>query len=606
MTPETWRKAWDLLDARERWNAIRVLGVMMIGALASAAMVGSVFPFLAVLANPDLIRNSGNLRFLYDVGGFTSDYSFLVALGVASMVVILISNAILVVQAWAVARFSELRVHSISVRLLRHYLSQPYAFFLGRHSGDMSTNILAEVGQVVHQVLAPIANLLSGILTVLAVVATLVIADPWVALASIGAFAAIYSGIMILTRRRIRRLGQARTVANAARFRIAGEALGGIKDVKLLGREADYLARFAAPSEDSARSLVAISVTSQTPRFGIQVIAFGGIVLLCLLMMDPEGLEQREALGGILPLVGLLAFAGQRLMPEAQKIYSSIVQMTAGSAALDRIHADLGRAASAPPLDTVRPAPLGLNRDLRLEGVTFVYPGAERAGLRGVDLTIRAGERIGIVGASGAGKTTLADVILGLFPPAEGRLVADGTVIDADTLRAWQSTVGYVPQDIFLTDASLAENIALGLPPDEIERGQVERAARIARLHDFALSELPNGYDTRIGERGVRLSGGQRQRIGIARALYHDADLIVFDEATSALDNLTEREVMAAIDALPGDKTILLIAHRLSTVRRCDRIVVMEGGQVSAAGAWADLAETSPAFRRLVHHADVA
>ncbi|TQE93854.1 MAG: ATP-binding cassette domain-containing protein, partial [Spiribacter salinus] len=224
-------------------------------------------------------------------------------------------------------------------------------------------------------------------------------------------------------------------------------------------------------------------------------------------------------------------------------------------------------------------------------------------GLRDIGLTIHAGERIGVVGASGAGKTTLADVVLGLLAPQAGTIRADGAEITPETLRAWQQTVGYVPQDIFLTDASLSENIALGLRPEEIDEAKVERAARIAQLHDFAMAELPDGYATLIGERGVRLSGGQRQRIGIARALYHDADLIVFDEATSALDNLTEREVMTSIDALPGDKTILMIAHRLSTVKVCDRIVVMERGEVAGVGSWEDLVERNAAFRALAEAA---
>jgi ABC-type multidrug transport system fused ATPase/permease subunit len=501
-----------------------------------------------------------------------------------------------------VARYTQMRVHSISRRLLAHYLAQPYEFFLGRHSGDMSTNILAEAQQVVGQFLRPLAELISATLTVVAVVVTLVIADPVVATATIGIFVTVYGGVLAVTRHYVRTMGRRRAQANAERFRIAGEALGGVKDVKLLGREPDYLDRYNGPSWDMAHAQSGVMVLSQAPRFAIQIVAFGGIIVLCLILLDPEGLHEREALGGLLPLLGLLAFAGQRLMPELQKLYQSITLITAGTAALDRVHADLFGGADA-QVDRSRPAPLGLARKLELDGVTYTYPNASRAGLCDVGLTLRAGERIGVVGASGAGKTTLADVILGLLAPQSGEIRADGTAITPETLRAWQQTVGYVPQDIFLTDASLSENIALGLPSEEIDEGKVERAARIAQLHDFAMAELPNGYATVIGERGVRLSGGQRQRIGIARALYHDADLIVFDEATSALDNLTEREVMASIEALPGDKTILMIAHRLSTVKVCDRIVVMEAGRVEDVGAWPDLIARNPAFRKLAEAA---
>ena len=596
------RKALALLDAQERRNALKVLGVMVVGAFASAAMVGSVFPFLSVLADPRLIAENAVLSWAYRMGGFTSDYGFLVALGLGAIGVILAANLVLILQTWAVARYTQMRVHSISRRLLAHYLVQPYEQFLGRHSGDMSTNILSEAQQVVGQFLRPLAELISATLTVTAVVVTLLMVDPIVASIAIGSFAAIYGAVTVTTRRYVRRMGQRRAQANAGRFRMAGEALGGIKDVKLLGREAAYLDRFSGPSAEMAQAQIGVGVLAQAPRYAIQLVAFGGIIVLCLVLLDPEGLQEREALGGILPLVGLLAFAGQRLMPELQKLYQSITQMTAGTAALDRVHADLtgGRHAR---LDRSIPAPLGLRHALELEDVTYTYPNAERPGLRDIGLTIHAGERIGVVGASGAGKTTLADVVLGLLAPQAGTIRADGAEITPETLRAWQQTVGYVPQDIFLTDASLSENIALGLRPEEIDEAKVERAARIAQLHDFAMAELPDDYATLIGERGVRLSGGQRQRIGIARALYHDADLIVFDEATSALDNLTEREVMTSIDALPGDKTILMIAHRLSTVKVCDRIVVMDRGQVAGVGPWDELVSRNAAFRALAEAA---
>jgi ABC-type bacteriocin/lantibiotic exporter with double-glycine peptidase domain len=602
MTQSSIAKAWALLDMQERRNAFKVLSVMILGAFASAVMVGSVFPFLSVLANPELIRENYLLAWAHTVGGFNSDYGFLIGLGFGAMAIILLSNLLLILQTWAVARYTQMRVHSISRRLLAHYLAQPYDFFLGRHSGDMSTNILSETQQVVGQFLRPIADLISATLTVLAVLVMLLTVDPVVTSIVVGAFVGIYGGIMMVARRYVRRMGQQRALANQNRFRIAGEALGGIKDIKLLGREAAYLDRFSVPSFDMARAEIGVSVLSQAPRYAIQIIAFGGIILLCILLLEPAGLEGREALGGILPLVGLLAFAGQRLMPEMQKLYQSLTMMTSGAAALHRVYNDLF-AGNVARLDRNQPHPMGLRDKLTLASVTYSYPEAEGTGLSEVGLIIRAGERIGVVGASGAGKTTLADVILGLLRPQSGTMCADGQEITHENLRAWQQTVGYVPQDIFLTDASLSENIALGLQPDEIDEAKVEHAARTAQLHDFVMTQLPDGYATRIGERGVRLSGGQRQRIGIARALYHDADLIVFDEATSALDNLTEREVMESIEALPGEKTILMIAHRLSTVSVCDRIALMEGGNVADVGNWNELMERNEAFRALTNAA---
>ena len=593
------KKAWALLDQQEQRNAFKVLAAMIIAAFSSAAMVGSVFPFLSVLANPMLVQEMPALSRLYNAGGFTSIYSFLVALGLAIIVVIIFSNLLLILNAWAVTRFASMRTHSISRRLLAHYLGQPYVFFLGRHSGDLATKILTESQLVVQQFLQPLASLVSASLTIAAVVITVIIVDPLVGTVMIGSFTGIYGGIMFVTRRYIRRLGQRRARANEARFRIAGDALGGIKDIKLLGREATYLDRYDAPSADMARSQIGVGVISEAPRYAIQVLAFGGVIVLCLWLLDPTALQERNALEGFLPIVGLMAFAGQRLMPEWGKLYMSATQMTAGSAAVDRVYDDLCRGAADGGLYRSRPPPLRLRRILELEGVSYTYPNADRAGLTDVTLSIRAGERIGVVGRSGAGKTTFADVVLGLLPPDGGTIRADGIAVTKDNIRAWQQTVGYVPQNIFLTDASLSENIALGLPPENIDSLKVERSARIAQLHELALSELTEGYATPIGEKGIRLSGGQRQRIGIARALYHDADLIVFDEATSALDNLTERDLMVAIDALPGDKTLIIIAHRLSTVRFCDRILVMEGGSVSGFAPWSELIHSNSSFRAL-------
>jgi len=285
------------------------------------------------------------------------------------------------------------------------------------------------------------------------------------------------------------------------------------------------------------------------------------------------------------------------MMPELGKLYQSATAIQSGIAAVDTVYADL--IGDSAPIPREMPAPLGLKQALELTGVSYRYPNAEQAGVTDISLTIRPGEKIGIVGSTGAGKTTLADIVLGLLRPQSGQLVADGIPVTDSNLQAWQQTVGYVPQEIFLTDANVAENIALGIPPDQIDMDRVTRAARIARVDAFICEDLPMGYDTTVGERGVRLSGGQRQRIGIARALYHDADLIVFDEATSALDNLTEAEVMAAIDALPGDKTVLMIAHRLSTVKRCDRIVVMERGRVVGCDVWSALIVSNPAFQRI-------
>ena len=602
----TWKKAWALLDAREKRNAWIVLGVIIVGALASAVMVGSVMPFLAVLADPTRIEATPALAWAYDALGFTSVYGFLVGLGLTSFAVIVLSSLIQIAKTWAVAHFAMMRRHSISQSLLSSYLAQPYAFFLNRHSGEMAPRVLAESTEVVQQFLRPAAELIAACLTTLAIVGLLLWVEPVVATIAFAVFGGIYGVIYVGTRRFLKRFGQIQVQANHARFRMANESLTGIKDIKLLGREAAYLDRYAGPSMRMARAQVGVVVLSQVPKFALQAVALGGVILLCLMLIDPAGVASGAALGGLLPLLGVFAFAGQRLMPELSKLYQSLAQIQAGSAAVDAVHEDIVLRKSAALLSRTPGAGLGLTQALRLDAVSYSYPNSDQAGVRDISVEIRTGEKIGIVGSTGAGKTTLADVILGLLAPDRGRLVADGRDITSENLRAWMQSVGYVPQDIFLTDAPVSENIALGLPPKDIDFERVHKAARIARIDQFIMDELPEGYQTHVGERGVRLSGGQRQRIGIARALYNDADLIVFDEATSALDNLTEAEVMGAIEALPGDKTVLMIAHRLSTVRRCDRIMVLDKGQLVGCDTWEALMAGNEAFQKIARISDDA
>jgi ABC-type multidrug transport system fused ATPase/permease subunit len=315
--------------------------------------------------------------------------------------------------------------------------------------------------------------------------------------------------------------------------------------------------------------------------------------------MASNGGVSGGGLGGVLPVLGLYAFAGYRMLPAAQQVYQGIAQLRFGSAAVNMVYNDLHRRASLAEIHKTAPAPMQPKREIALDQVTYHYPKATQPALLDINLTIPMGSSVGLVGSTGAGKTTLVDVILGLLRPTEGAITVEGEPVTDANLRAWQAALGYVPQDIFLTDATVTENIAFGIDPEQTDPVQVERCARMAQVHDFVTQEMPQGYDTIVGERGVRLSGGQRQRIGIARALYHDPDILIFDEATSALDTVTERALMEAIDALHHQKTIILIAHRLSTVRQCDQVVLLENGQVTTASSFEELEAQSQQFRAM-------
>lgn len=594
-----WSKAWALLDHSERRMAWLMLSIMIVSAIAAVAMIMAITPFLSVLADPGLIHSVPLLERTYAIGGFTSDYSFLVAMGVLSLLAILAGNLVQVGRAWVTKRFTMMRAHTLSYRLLSGYLRQPYEFFLNRHSGAMSTQILSESQNVINMFLYPAAEVVAAAITTLAIVALLLWVDPVITLSALVILGGPYLVTFLVARNHIARLGDERVEANKLRYRLAHEALGGVKDIKLLGREGSYLRRYFGPSKRMAETLVTSGLLSELPQYVIQAMAFGGMILLSLMSLDADAYAKGDGLANVLPTLGIFAFAGQRLMPELSRLYRGVAQLRYGAPAVDAVYADLMLVASCRDVPLDEPAELGLRQELRLEQVTYVYPNAESPCLADINIAIAAGQKIGIVGGTGAGKTTIGNLILGLLEPTQGRLLVDGVAIAEENIRAWQRTVGYVPQDIFMIDASVSENIALGVPPDQIDFVRVKRAAQIAQIDHFVCQSLIHGYDTTIGERGVRLSGGQRQRIGIARALYHDAALLVFDEATSALDNLTEREVMAAIDALPEHKTAVIIAHRLSTVRRCDRIVVLDKGRVVGCDRWERLLETSKEFRRM-------
>ena len=360
------------------------------------------------------------------------------------------------------------------------------------------------------------------------------------------------------------------------------------------GLETSYLDRFREHAAAVARSRTSEQLIGQLPGYAMQGVVFGGMLLVILYLMTVfEDFDQA------LPVIAMYAVAGYRMMPSLQNGYRHIVTLRHVTPVVNSLHADLQDIEEiAVAISRFRKVDrLPLTRDIRLRDVHFRYPGAEHDALRALDLVIPRCSTVAFVGPTGCGKTTTVDTILGLLQPSRGAVEVDGVPIGPANVRGWQRNIGYVPQDIYLLDATVAANIAFGIPEEAIDHAAVERAAKIARLHDFVLTELKEGYFSTVGERGVRLSGGQKQRIGIARALYHDPEVLVLDEATSALDNLTEHAVMDAVRGLAKQKTIIMIAHRLTTVQSCDRIFLLDEGQVIAQGSHAELLETSQAFR---------
>lgn len=588
------KKLLDLLTTEERRRAMLLLLMILLMALLDAIGVASIMPFVTLLANPGMIESNAFLRGLYSGLGFRETQDFMFFLGVVMLGILLVSIVFKSVVTYAQLRFIYMREHSIGRRLVEGYLHQPYEWFLNRNSADLGKVILSEVAQVINNAMMPVMTLLTQGTLAAALLLLLVIVNPWVAVVVGLVLGLAYGAIYGTLRAYLARLGAERLKANEERFVVLGEAFGGIKEVKVMGLEDAYTHRFDGPARLFASAQATSLSISQLPRFALEGVAFGGLMVVVLYLLREQG-----GLQAALPILAVYAFAGYRLLPAIQQVYAALTQLRFAGPALDALHRDLKELQLMPWSSAGVPKPLRLKRSIALRGVQYTYPNATQPTLVDLDLEIPAGSTVGFVGATGSGKTTTVDVILGLLEGEQGTLCVDDVAVTAANRRDWQRTIGYVPQQIFLADASVAENIAFGVPEDRIDHTAVERAARIAKLHDFVVAEMPQRYATVVGERGVRLSGGQRQRIGVARALYHDPCVLILDEATSALDNLTEQAVMDAVNNLSGQITVLLIAHRLTTVRKCDRIYMMRGGRVVAAGTYDELSQGNETFRAM-------
>jgi ABC-type multidrug transport system fused ATPase/permease subunit len=600
---DVFRKVDDLLEPGDRFRALLLLAMILVSGMLETAGVASILPFVAVLTNPSVVKTNSYLAGAYDWFGFATVHSFLFFLGLGVLVTIIASTAFRALTTWAMLRFTFMRSYTLSLRLFERYLHRPYDWFLGQHSARLGKTILSEVGYVINGALVPAMQLVAQGVTALFILTLLLVVDLWLALIASAVLGGAYWLIFWMSRHYLQRLGKDRVQANRERFRLSGEAFGAIKEIKLLGLEAVFLQRFAKQSRLFLRRELSSDMLSQLPYYALYAIAFTGIMLVLQYQLLFGGSIER-----VLPLIALYVLAGTRLLPALQRIYKNGTKLQFVKPALDNLHRDLIEGAVVLQESNKTPPSVPnrfcLSDRLELRHVRYSYPGASVPALDDVTLTVPARTSVGLVGRTGTGKTTLVDVILGLLDPDDGQLLVNGTLITKANKRDWQQSVGYVPQHIFLVDDSVAANIAFGVPPSEIDRTAVETAARIANLHDFVVRGLERGYDTRIGERGVRLSGGERQRVGIARALYRNPILLIMDEATSALDNITERAVMDAVANMSGQLTMILIAHRLTTVRQCDTILLLEHGRIIARGSYDSLLASSEHFREMVERGD--
>ena len=596
----TIHKALGLLSDRERRRLRLLLILSTFAAVVEVVGIATILPFIAVVADQDLITENEFLNSIFHAVDLGSKNRFLIAMGSVLLFVFLLTNAFNAFVMWATLRFGWGVQASVSGRLLSSYLYSPYSFFLTKNTSDLAVKVLTEVTTVVVGTIIAGTRFLSKATAVFFILALLVASNPLVALVAFTVLGGSYGILFGLIRARLRTLGEARLRGNAMRFKTASEALDGIKDSKLLGTEQLFLNRFITEARLVAGYEATTTVVSQLPRYALSSVAFGGLLLLVLML-----LLTGQDINDVLPVIALYALAGYRMMPALQEMFSMVAQVRYTSPSLDALIDELDRAAKVAierNVTLISNDPVPLRDRLEFRRISFRYPETTEWVISNLDLTVEAGTSVGIVGGTGAGKTTIIDLILGLIEPSEGQILVDGLEIDHHNRVGWQKSLGYVQQDIYLVDASIAANIAFGVPEGAIEMARVQTVARQAQLMDL-IDEIPDGFHSRVGERGIRLSGGQKQRIGIARALYRDPAVLVLDEATNALDGITESRILYELEHIQK-KTIITVAHRAKAVVNCDVIYLVDGGRVTATGTYNELMRTNSVFRAMAGQSD--
>ena len=585
-------KIIKLLSYKEQKQAIKILIITLIMAFLDMIGVASILPFLAILINQEIIETNVILYKLFIFFEFETKNDFVFFMGCSAFILLVFALAFKSFTVYMQLQFALMHEYRLSKLLVERYLGQPYKWFLNRNSAKISKSILSEVSAITNGCVMPIISLITQSAVAIAIIALLFFVDPIVSLIVSLVFGIAYSLIYKTVSSLLNKLGIVRTETNDKRFTVVSEAFGAFKEVKVNGLESFFIKQFSGPAKSFAQSEAKAALVKQLPRYGLEIIAFGGMLIGILYLISQKG-----SFIDTVPILALYAIAGYRFMPAIQQIYGSMTQLKYMGPVLDSIYSDMIGLDGKIEINNNKK--IKLKDSIKLNNVFYTYPNETEAAIKNININIQCKKKIGIVGGTGSGKTTTVDLILSLLSPEKGSLTVDEVEINDQNRHKWQSIIGYVPQQIYLSDNSIAENIAFGVKKEEINYKDIENVSKISNLHEFIKNDLKDGYQTIVGERGVRLSGGQRQRIGIARALYRKPQVLIFDEATNALDNLTEKAVIQSIQNIENDITIIMIAHRLNTVRNCDDIFLLEKGSLIAQGNFENLLKNSKTFHKM-------
>lgn len=585
----------SILDFKEKKHFYWISFAFFLVAIIETFGVILIIPFIKIVSDPEIIESNDTLNLIFNFLIFKDTKSFTIFLGITYFLYLIFSQTFKAGIMYFQLRFIFRIEASISKRLLESYLRQAYSWFLDKHSGEMGKGILSEVSETIHYSVTPLLTMISQSFLAIFLTTLLVIVNPLIAIITLSLLVLLNLIIFNKVKTWIKLIGNNKVKHNQRRYTTVIEAFGAIKEIKLSGIEKIYSDKFSAAANNFSRANSNVQIASTLPKYLLETISFGFLILFILF-----NLSMGNNLTKVLPTISMIAFAALRLIPAVQQIFASLNKINFSTKGLNNILFRLNENKDLKILKETSKR-LNITNKLEIKDLDFTYPDSNRTALNKINLCIESGTKIGIVGSTGSGKTTLIDVLLGLLKPTKGNLILDGVEISELRLRDWQNSIGYVPQSIFLSDKTIAENIAFGLAIDEIDFKRIEEVSKIAILDKFIANELDEGYYTKVGERGVRLSGGQRQRIGIARALYNNPSLLVLDEGTSALDNVTEKLIIESISNYSNNITTIIITHRLSTIKNCDCIYYIEKGIIKSHGTYEDLVSNSKEFKILAN-----
>ncbi len=586
-------KLWSHFELNRKTQYILLLLLMLISVFAEVLSLGAVVPFLGILVEPEQVFNHSFLTEYMQYFNIVSADQLVFPITIIFVTLAIVAGIIRLLLLWFSTRLAFVSGADISLKVYRRTLYQPYHVHIARNTSDIVSGIVNRVNGVVFWVILPILTLVSSTVLMIAIIATLIIIDPLVALTGVVGFGTSYGLITFFTKKKLLDNGNCINTEQTNVIKVLQEGLGGIRDVQLDGTYEFYCDSFNKADKKLRQAYGDNNFIGGFPRPSMEALGMVLIAILAYILSQQEG-----GIMSSMPALGALAVGSQRLLPALQQAYAAWANLVGGYAALSDTVDFLNQKIPA-ELESPIPNPLPFNHNIVLNKVEFKYINEQSLILDDLSLSIKKGSRVGIVGGTGSGKSTAVDIIMGLIIPSKGDILVDGIPINKNNIRAWQRNISHVPQFIFLSDSSIAENIAFGVTPEMVDMDRVKLAASKAKLNDL-IDMLPEGYDTYVGERGIKLSGGQRQRIGIARALYKDTTtVLILDEATSSLDNMTEKYVMESVNELSQDLTIIIIAHRLSTVKNCDVIFEIDKGNVIAQGPFEHLVNTSASFKKM-------